>query len=567
VTPESRQRLVRVALGEERADLVIRGANVVLVQTGEIVQADVAIAEGRFAGFGAFEGRDVIDAAGQYLVPGFIDAHVHIESSMLTPFRFAQAVLPHGTTSVVCEPHEIVNVLGLRGLDWMLQAGRRSGLRVFASCPSSVPASPFERGAHTLREPDIREGLTRDGVLGLAEVMNWPGVLAGDAHVWSILNAAGGRRVDGHGAGLPPAGVQAFAAAGIHSDHEAVTLEQGMERLRAGLWLMIREGSGARNLEALAPLLHRRPRRAMLVTDDTDARELVEDGHMDRVLRKAVSLGVDPVYAVALVTMHPAEYWGLTDLGVIAPGARADFALVRDLTGFHVTYTHVAGAPAPEGTPPPEGGGVTLGAGWDVLPLDVPDAWPVIGVQDDQIVTLRLPPGTPTPVRLASFDRHSERASVGVARAAGIGLTRGAVGLSVQHDAHHLLVAGCTDDDIRACAAAIREMGGGACVVLDGQVLARVPLPVAGLMTDAGPADVVRQQRHVEDAARVLGCTLPNPLITLSFLGLTVIPTLKVTPGGLFDVDRQQYVPHDEQTTVPEHGRQALDSLRSDPHA
>lgn len=351
----SRQRLVQVAQGHEQADLVIRNARVVLVQTGEVVQADVAVAEGRFAGLGSYRGHEILDAQGQYLVPGFMDAHVHIESSLLTPRRFAQAVTAHGTTSVVCEPHEIVNVLGVTGLEWMLAAGRESGLRVYASCPSSVPASPFESGAHRLNAQDIQDGLAREGVLGLAEVMNWPGVLGGDAQVWSILAAARGKRVDGHGSGLPD--VNAYASAGIHSDHEAVTEDEARARLRAGLWLMVRDGSGARNLEALAPVLREKPRRAMLVTDDTDARELVQDGHLDRVLRNAVRCGLDPLYALALVTMHPAEYWGLHDLGLIAPGYRADFALVRDLQDWRATHTHVADARPTRAMAAPEGEG------------------------------------------------------------------------------------------------------------------------------------------------------------------------------------------------------------------
>ena len=539
----ARQRLVRVARGLEPADLVVKHARVALVQTGEVVSGDVAIAGGRFAGVGSFEGRETLDAGGQYLIPGLIDAHVHIESSLLTPRRFAQAARPHGTTAVVCEPHEIVNVLGLPGLDWMLAAGRASGLRVFASCPSSVPASPFERGAAELGARDVAAGLTRGGVLGLAEVMNWPGVLKGDKDVWAILERARGRRIDGHGAGLTATDLGAYAAAGVHSDHEALTPQEGRARLRAGLWLMVRDGSGARNLEALAPLLRERPRRAMLVTDDADARELLEDGHLDRMLRRAVRLGLDPLYALALVTQHPAEYWGLHDLGLVAPGYHADFALVEDLQTWKVTFSHVGelGGAAPVALP--GGGGVNLGANWRELSLDVPAWLPVMGVRQDQIVTDALPPGTPDTVKLAAYARHGGAARVGVARAAGVGLTRGAFGLSVGHDAHHLLIAGVGDADIRACAQAIAELGGGAAVVRGGRVLARLPLPVAGLMSDAAPSEVARLQGELEADVRALGCALPHPLVTLSFLGLTVIPSLKLTPDGLFDVVAGKYLP------------------------
>lgn len=535
----ARQRLVRVASGREEADVVVRGARVVLVQTGEIVEGDVAIAEGRFAGIGRFHGRETLQAKGRFLVPGFVDAHVHIESSMLTPRRFAQVVRPHGTTSVVCEPHEIVNVLGEAGLAWMLSAGERSGIRVFASVPSSVPASDFEDGAHVMDAAAVRRGLQRAGALGLAEVMNAKGVLSGDPRVWSILEAARGRRIDGHGAGLAGSALAGFAAAGVHSDHEAVTPSEARERLRAGLWLMVRDGSGARNLADLAEVLLEKPRRVMFVTDDADARELLEDGHVDRLLRLAVSCGVDPIYALSCVTMHPCEYWGLHDLGLVAPGYRADFALVEDLTSWRVTEA-VVSTPPSEVVELPTGGGVILGRGWETLPLTVSENAPVIGVQATQITTHRLSFDAAGTVKLASFERHCDDARVGVARAQGLGLTRGAVGSSVSHDAHHVIVAGVSDDDVRACAATIERMGGGVAVVADGEVLATLPLEVAGLMSDAPPGEVVRGQRAVEEAARFLGCRLPNPLVTLSFLGLTVIPSLKVTPSGLFDVDAWQ---------------------------
>ena len=549
-----RQRLVRVALGQEPADTVIRGAQIADVLTREIYTADVALAEGRVAAVGSgYRATEVVEARGAYLAPGFMDAHIHIESSLLTPARFAQVVRPHGTTCVVAEPHELVNVLGLPGLHWMLEAGRGSGLRVYASLPSCVPASEFERGGAVLSAPDIREGLAVPGVLGLAEMMNYPGVLGLDAGVWSILGEsygrAGGRR-DGHAAGLSGAALQAYAAAGIHSDHEAVTPQEALERLRAGLWLMVREGSAARNLEALLPLLRgdhtggTPPRRAMLVSDDVGVDELLELGHLDRLLRGCVVGGLDPLGALALVTCNPAEYWGLHDQGAVCPGYHADLVLLHDLQGFTVLDSWLGGVRGlPPGRTPdlPGGGAVSLGADWDTARFEPPAHWPVIGVRAGQIVTDRLPAGSGD-TRLVVSDRYG-RGELSCCWAAGLHLTRGAVALSVLHDAHHVIAAGADPASIRAAGRALERLGGGAVVVdEDERVLAELPLPYAGLMTDAAPQVAARQVGAIRDALHTLGCPLPYPITTLSFLGLTVIPALKLTPGGLFDVEAWRLV-------------------------
>ncbi len=543
-----RQRLVRVAQRQEEADLLIRGARLVNVLSRELYEADVAVASGRIAAVGAgYRAAEVLEARGAYLAPGFMDAHIHIESSLLTPARFAEVVRPHGTTSVVAEPHELVNVLGLPGLHWMLAAGQGSGLRVYASLPSCVPASEYEQGGAVLTPADIREGLAVPGVLGLAEMMNYPGVLGLDPEVWAVLAEARGRR-DGHAAGLGGAGLQAYAAAGIHSDHEAVTPDEALERLRAGLWLMVREGSAARNLQALLPVLRgdhsggRPPRRALLVSDDVGVDELLALGHLDRLMRECVAGGLNPLDALALVTCNPAEYWGLHDLGAVAPGYHADLVLLEDLRDFRVLETLVGGerqGPV-AASPALSGGTVQLGAGWNTAPLDVPAGWPVIGVRPDQIVTDRLPPptpGDPTLTRLVVADRYG-RGELAACWAAGLGLNRGAVALSVLHDAHHVIVAGADEASIRAAGRALEAMGGGV-VVYDGrEVVARLPLPYAGLMTDADPREAAAQAEGITEALRGLGCPLPYPITTLSFLGLSVIPSLKLTPRGLLDVER-----------------------------
>lgn len=541
---DNRRRLVRVARGEEAGDLLVRGARVVQPATREIFEADVLVADGRVAALGGngmgLEAARVIEARGAFLAPGFIDGHIHIESSLLTPAGFARAVLPRGTTGVVAEPHEVVNVLGVRGLEWMLEAGASSGLRVWASAPSCVPASDFEDGGAHVTAADTARMLRVPGVLGLAEMMNYPGVLGGDAGVWNILEAgrAAGGRLDGHAAGVRGRDLMAYAAAGLHSDHEAATPEEARERLRAGLWLMVREGSAARNLDALLPVLLERPRRAMLVSDDVSVDELLELGHLDRLLRACVAGGLHPADAIALVTCNPAEYWGLHSSGLIAPGYHADMVLLRDLQRFEVLDTFVGGTEARPGevTPPLDGGGVNLGADWDTARFDVPAHWPVMEVSPDQITTGRGAPGSGE-ARLVVADRYG-RGHRAACWTSGTGMgQRGTLGLSILHDAHNAAFLGGSDEDVRAAGRALRDIGGGAVVVVDGVVQASLPLPYAGLMTDLPPQQAAARLNEVTAAARALGCTLPYPVTTLSFLGLSVIPALKLTPHGLLDVE------------------------------
>ena len=543
---EDRRRLVRVALGQEAGDLLVRGAQVVQPLTGEVYAADVLVAGGRVAAVGqGFQARRTVEARGAFLAPGFIDAHIHIESSLLTPARFAAAVLPHGTTTVVAEPHEVVNVLGPPGLDWMLSAGKTSGLRVYASAPSCVPASGFERGGAALGAGDIAQMLTRPGVLGLAEMMNYPGVLAGDEDVWAILEAGrrSGKRMDGHAAGVTGRELGAYAAAGLHSDHEATTPEEARERLRAGLWLMVREGSAARNLGALLPVLRDGARRAMLVSDDVSVDELLELGHLDRLLRICVSGGLHPAAALALVTCNPAEYWGLHDLGVVAPGYHADFVLLRDLQSFEVLETFVGGEEARAGTqtPPLAGGGVDFGPGWPPESFEPPAHWPVLRLFPDQIVTAREAPGSGD-ARLVVADRYG-RGEWASCWTVGSGLRGGTLGLTLLHDAHNAAFLGGTDADVRAAASALAALGGGVVVVAGGTVRAQLPLPYAGLMTDLPPRQAAAQLGEVTAALRALGCSLPYPVTTAAFLGLSVIPALKLLPRGLLDVERWALVP------------------------
>jgi adenine deaminase len=553
-----KQRLVRVARGLEPADVVIRGARVLDVFTLEVLDADVAICGAWIAGVGrGYQGQQVIEAHGAFLAPGLVDAHIHLESAMMTPRRFAEAVLPRGTVGVVAEPHEIVNVVGMRGLEWMLEAGRRSGMRVWASAPSCVPASPFESAGAVVGPAEVANALNLPGVVGLAEMMNFPGVLNGDPNVWAILQAAQNHRQDGHAAGLTGVNWTAYAAAGLESDHEAVTPEQALERIRTGTWLMVREGSAARNLAAIAPVLERyRPHRMMFVSDDVDAAELLEAGHLDRILREAVRLGVHPVYAVRSCSLTPAEYWRLPNRGAIVPGHVADLVLFDDLKDFNTQLVMVDGQVRvsdgeliSKDTLTPSTTGleqtVRLPTDWTMgrLALRVDRPMPVIGIHPDQIYTETLESVSVTQadpgrdlVKLAVIERHRGTGRTGVGLARGIGLKRGAMGQTVAHDAHNIILAGVNDEDMALAARELERMGGGAVVVLYGQVLARLSLPIAGLISDSVPLKLVLAQRALEAAARDLGCILPHPIMTLSFMALTVIPSLKITDRGLFDM-------------------------------
>lgn len=586
LTRQQRHDLVMVARGELSADLLIQNARVVDVHTLTVYRASVAIKHG----FITLVGEDVaatetLDAGGLFLAPGLIDAHIHIESSLMTPRRFAQVVVPRGTVGVIAEPHEIVNVCGIGGLEWMLANGVESPLRVWASVPSCVPASAFEAGNATVTAADIARALEHPQVLGLAEMMNYPGVLGGDAGVWDILETAlenaqkTGKRLDGHAAGLRGREYQAYVAAGLESDHEAVTEREAFERLRAGSWLMVRDGSAARNLEAIASLLSRlKPPRAMLVTDDVDAGELLERGHLDRLLREAVRHGVPPTYAIRAVTLAPAEYWRLPQRGAVAPGCVADLVLFHDLEQFIVAWTMIAGqVVARDGQMLTEHEpaasidaiglkSVHLPQTWGARDLEVksPRRRPVIGIRPNQIYTDALPAQrllVADPhrdlVKIAVIERHKGTGRTGVGFVKGTGLQRGAIAQTIAHDHHNIIAIGVDDADMALAARVLALIGGGAVVVLNGEVKASLELPIGGLMSDAPAHQIVAAQRGLEAAARDLGCTLENPILTLSFLALTVIPSLKITDQGLFDVDQWRLL--DALRPVPTNPEDALE--------
>jgi adenine deaminase len=553
------RRRLAVARGDEAADLVIRGGRVLNVFTREWLEADVAVVDGAIAGLGAYDGAEILDASGRWLVPGFVDPHMHIESSKLMIDEFARLVLPLGTTAIVADPHEIANVLGTDGVHWLCDAADGLPLDVYFTASSCVPASRFESPRRALTTGDLEGLLRRRQVVGLAEMMNFPGVVSGDEGELAKLALA--HHVDGHAPGVTGRALNAYAAAGIASDHEAATVEEGRERLRAGLWLLIREASSARNLRALLPLaLEYGPHRMAFCTDDREPEHVADDGHVNAIVREAVGLGLPPEDAVVMASLNPAAYHGLDHLGAIAPGKRADILVLSDLESFVPDLVLKRGRPVgaiePVAVPDWVRNTVHLGA---IRPESLAVPWNggrarIIGLVPDQIITASLEDELTTadglavadPARdlakIAVFERHLQTGRVAVGFVRGFGLERGAFGSSVAHDAHNLVVAGADDASILTVAARLRDLGGGLVVADGDRVLAELPLPVAGLLSDRPLDEVLTGSRELAAAIRTLGVTFPQPVQMLAFLSLSVIPSLKITDRGLVDVERFELV-------------------------
>ncbi len=560
-SPHDLGRVLAVARGDEPADCVVTGGRVFSVFTREWLTADVAIVDGRIAGLGSYSGRETVDATGRFVVPGFIDAHMHFETTRLLPHEFARLVVPQGTTAVVADPHEIANVLGVPGVRWFADLCRDLPLDAFFMASSSVPASPFESASSPFGMDDLRALLERDDFLGLAEMMNFPGIIRGDDDELAKLRVAGALPIDGHAPGVLGKDLNAYASTGIHSDHEAITLEEGRERLRAGMWLLIREASTARNLDALVPLLlENGPSRIAFCSDDREPDDLA-DRHIGCMVRRAVAAGVPAEDALVSATLSAATCHGLTGLGAIAPGYQADLLLLPDLESFRPETVLKRGKPATE-MPEPDV------PDWVRDTIHIHSAAPgdlaveatgaeirVIGLVPDQIVTSSLV-DTPTLVdglavadpdrdlaKIAVIERHHATGRVGRGFVRGSGLQRGALASTVAHDAHNIVVIGVSDEDMLAAVAAIAEMRGGLAVVDAGQVVAASPLPIAGLISDQPSETVIAESRACSEAAAALGWHGYGPFMTLSFLALSVIPALKITDQGLVDVARATLVP------------------------
>jgi adenine deaminase len=555
-------RRIAVARGDEPADLVVRGGQVLSVFTREWLDVDVAVCDGYVAGLGEYEGEEVLDASGRYVVPGFIDAHLHLESPKLLVDEFARLVLPLGTTAVVADPHEIANVLGTDGVHWLLDVCASLPLDVYFMASSCVPASSFESPRRPLTPGDLQGLLRRRRVLGLAEMMNFPGVIAGDEIELAKLALDRAEHVDGHAPGVLGKHLQAYAASGIRSDHEALTVEEGRERLRAGIWLLIREASMARNLHALLPLVQEYgPAHMAFCTDDRDPEDIADSGHINQMVREAVAFGIPPADALVLASHNAAVWHGLDHLGAIAPGYQADLLVLPDLESFQPDVVLKAGRPfgeiprveVPEWvrhsvrTQP-------VAAGDFRLPWSGGGAR-VIGLVPDQVVTESLVE-EPTVVdgeavadpdrdlaKIAVIERHLGTGRIGIGFVRGFGLRSGALGSTVAHDAHNIVVVGVDDHDMARAVHRLTELGGGIVVVESSGIRAELPLPVAGLLSDAPLAEVVEGSRACNEAAARLGCTGATPFLTLSFLALSVIPSLKLTDQGLVDVDSFRLVP------------------------
>lgn len=553
--------LIPYSLGTRKPRLVLKNAQVVNVFSGEIYKADVAVEDGYIVGIDTYEGEQEVDLEGRLICPGFIDGHVHIESSMVSPGEFARAVVPHGTTTVIIDPHEIANVAGTAGISYMLQASEGLPLNVYVMLPSCVPATTMETSGATLLAADLEPFLDHPRVLGLGEVMNYPGVVAEDPEMLAKLRLCENKVIDGHAPGLTGKELAGYILSGIRSDHECTTVEEAQERLRLGMYVMIREGSATKNLLDLLPAVNKRnSRRFIYVTDDRHPQDLLTEGHIDHLVRLSVKAGLDLVTAIQMATINAAECFGLKGIGAIAPGYKADL-LVLDPDSLQVEAVYKDGKlVATNGKelfqPPyhehPEVRNTVRLAEVNPEKLKIPaksSTARVIQLIPHQLVTstatVQLPikdgyfdiSAEPDILKLAVFERHRKTGNIGVALVKGFGLQRGAIASSVAHDSHNIIAIGKEDADIILAAEEISRMQGGIAIALEGKILGSLPLPIGGLMSDGSLVEVRDKLVELHEIAADLGVKGEfDPFMTLAFLSLPVIPELKLTDLGLVDV-------------------------------
>lgn len=554
----AKQRIIAVAAGREKADLVLKNAKYLNVFSNEFLSGDIAVANGLIAGVGKYDGKTEIDVSGKLVLPGFIDAHIHLESSMVTPAEFAKAVVAHGTTTVITDPHEITNVMGIDGVEYMIQASQNLPIDVHFMMPSCVPATEIDESGAELDCKDIDLYLDNKKVLGLAEMMNYVGVINGDKNVLSkiVTSQAHHKKIDGHAPELSGNDLNAYIAAGVYSDHECSTFENALEKLRKGQFIMIREGTAAHNLKALMPLLTQQYySRCMFATDDKHPSDLLYGGHIDYIVKQALKNGADPIVALKTATHHAARYFLLNNKGAIASGYLADIVVVDNLEDFNVETVFKRGKLVFDGEvkdfSAPTVDEKLAEKCFDTFHLDsvTPSSFKVdgklglIGLVGGELLTRNL--GTADKIdvendilKIACIERHKGTNHIGVGYVKGYSLKSGAVATSVAHDSHNIITVGCNDDDIAVAVNAIKDSKGGIAVVENGKIKALLELPIAGLMSDEPLTTVNEKLENAKSSAYELGAGKSiDPFMTLSFLSLPVIPSLRITTKGVFDAE------------------------------
>lgn len=559
--------LIAVARGDRPADLLIKNARIINTFNRDIFKSDIAIYQDTIAGIGEYQrGKEVIDVKGDYIAPGLIDSHTHIESSLLHPASYAAAVVPRGVTTIVTDLHEITNVCGMAGIDFMIKWAEKLPLDMYFMAPSCVPATKLESAGARINAKNIKKLLKHPRFIGLGEMMNFPGVIHGDKNVIKKIEAARGKLIDGHAPFVLGKELNAYMAPGIRSDHECTGVDEAREKLARGMYIMIREGSSAKNLEGLLPLINEKTyRRCLFIVDDRNCYDLLYDGDIDAVVRKSIRLGLDPIMAIQMVTINPAEYFRLHHYGGIGPGYIANLISISNLEEFEVNLVFHHGRLVARRrellTKTPQIGTELTGR-VNIKPFDIErlrliskkDGLPVIEIVPGQIITRRATVEVKKINNVVQYDierdiikvivveRHHATGNIGIGLVRGFGLKRGAIASSIAHDSHNIVAVGTSDADLHFAVNTLREIGGGLVVCADKQVMASLPLPVAGLLSSEELQKVAYQHHQLEIEANKLGNLPPSPFVLLSFLALSVIPEIKITDKGLVDVSKGKFI-------------------------
>ncbi len=560
----NKYELVKAARGKIPVDVLFKNARLVNVFSGKIEKTGIAVHKGVVVGFGNYKAKKTVDIKNNYIVPGLVEGHIHTESSMLEMGEFVKAVLPYGTTTVICDPHEIANVLGLEGITYMLQSAKYQPMDIYFTLPSTVPATNMETSGARLSAVDLMPYFSQKWVVGLGEVMNVPGVLENDREIFDKLKIASGKVIEGHAPGLTGKDLYAYITSGIHSDHESFGKAEALEKLSAGMTVMIREGSVAKNLKTLAGLVNdKNQSRFCLVSDDRNPIDLVEKGHLDYTIRKAISLGMDPISAIRMATINPARHFGIHNAGAVAPGYFADFIIVDNLSKFKVMAVYKRGEAAARNgkalkirKTKPVHLRSSINVKWIMpahfkLPAKTKKVNAIELVPDElitrkRVLSIKMENGFAVSdtkndvLKIVVVERHRTTGNISQGFVKGFGLKKGALASSVGHDSHNIICVGCDDESIYQAVLAIIKSGGGlGCFQSDRQEI--LPLPIAGLMSDRDLSYVYKKLKRLNKASSAMGCKLNEPFMTLSFLALPVIPDLKITDKGLVDVTKNKF--------------------------